>query len=303
MTGREQEVVRVNIGVQKELSEFKKQSDYEPGRIFGYFLIIVGAICVLVPLLWALLTSFKSNADVYTVPIRWFPKVWKWVNYKQAFEIQPLLLFFTNSFIVAVITTASSLFLSAMAAYSFARLEFKGKNTLFYIWMGTMSIPVVITLIPSFIMMQQFNLVNKLEALIVPFMGGGISGIFLLRQFMATIPAELEEAAFLDGCSRFRMFFQIILPLTRPALLTLGVFLFTTSWNNFIWPLLMIREKTKATLPLGLSYYMSDGQMGKNFDWGILMAASLLAVLPLIIIYIFVQKKFIAGITLSGLKS
>jgi multiple sugar transport system permease protein len=153
--------------------------------------------------------------------------------------------------------------------------------------------------------MQQFNWVNKLTSLIVPFMGGSIAGVFLLRQFMATIPVELEEAAFLDGCSRLKIFFKIILPLTLPALLTLGVILFNTSWNNFIWPLLMIREKTNATLPLGLSYYMPSGEtdMGKNFDWGVLMSATIIAVLPSVIIYIFVQKQFVRGITLSGLKS
>lgn len=201
-----------------------------------------------------------------------------------------------NGLIVATIGTILNVFTSALAAYAFSRINWKGRSKVFFLYLMTLMVPQEVLIVPMFIMMQKLGWVNSYYALILPWAFTAF-GTFLLRQFMLTLPDELEEAAAIDGASKFRVFTQIILPLAAPAMLTLGVFTFIGYWNSFLWPLLIISDVNMATVPLGLNMFM--GQTGNQ--WNMLMAASTISVLPAAILVALVQKYLVSGIALSGL--
>jgi multiple sugar transport system permease protein len=217
-------------------------------------------------------------------------------NVADAWNYLPFGRFMLNGLIVATIGTVLCVLTSALAAYAFARIDWRGREGVFFIYLMTLMIPQEVLVVPMFIMMQRLGWVNSYPALIVPWALTAF-GTFLLRQFMLTLPHELEEAARIDGANRFRIFTQVILPLTVPALLTLGVFTFIGYWNSFLWPLLTVSDVNMATVPLGLNMFL--GQTGNQ--WNLLMAASTISIIPAAILVALIQRHLVSGIALSGL--
>lgn len=229
--------------------------------------------------------------------IQWFPKVPQWENYKIAWNAAPFGTYFKNSFTIALTVTFIEVIFSSLAAFAFAKLNFFGKNFLFVLFLGTMMIPGEVMLIPNYITMVDFGWVDTYYSLIVPWTVSVFS-IFLLRQFFMSIPHDLFEAAVLDGCGKFRFLTTILLPLSKPAIVTVMLFKFIGSWNSFLWVLIMTNTPKMRTIPVGLTYFVSD--VGSYYNY--LMAASTFAMAPILILFLVLQKQFIQGIAHTGLK-
>ncbi|WP_082861398.1 carbohydrate ABC transporter permease [Fictibacillus phosphorivorans] len=266
-------------------------------KIIFYTTISVGALIMIIPFLWMLSTSIKDQGATMTLPPQFIPDTITFTNYAEVAESFPIWKFLFNSFFVAVTSTLGQLLLCSMAAYAFSRLHFRGRDTLFLIYLATLMVPMQVTMTPQFILMKYLGWLDTYQGLILPGLFNAF-GTFLLRQFFLGIPKSLEEAAFIDGASHFRVFFQIILPLSKPALATLAIFSFMQSWNNFLWPLIIVSNQELMTLPLGLS--ILQGRWAT--DWNLLMAGVVISVIPILAVYLFAQKYFIKGITLSGIK-
>lgn len=266
-------------------------------RLALYGVLTLAALVMLVPFLWMISTSLKTSQFVLTMPPSFVPRPLTLESYARLVELFPILRMLFNSFIVAAVTTAGQLVVSSMAAYAFARMQFRGRDVLFLLFLGTLMIPFQVTIIPLFIVMRYLGWINSYAGLIVP----GVFttfGTFLLRQFFLTLPRDLEEAAFLDGASHFTIYRRIILPLARPALATLGVFAFMGSWNAFLWPLFIVRDLELMTLPIGLA-----ALHGRYLtEWNLVMAGSVITVIPMLIVYMVAQKYFVRGVVTSGLK-
>jgi len=271
------------------------------GKISKSFLehlfIYILAFFTIAPFIWMFLTSVKDMGDIYVYPPQWLPSVFHFDNYTKVFEAAPFARYYLNSFFVAAVVTLGQLVTCSMAAYAFARLNFKGRNTLFLLFLGTMMIPYNVTMIPSFMVLYWLGWVDTYQALIVPGLASAF-GTFLLRQFFITIPKELEEAAYLDGASRFTVLKKIIIPLSKPALATLSVFTFMGVFNDFIWALIVLNSEDLRTVQLGLAIFR-DRYLTQ---WDLLMAGSVTSVMPILLVFFFAQKYFIKGITLSGIK-
>lgn len=257
----------------------------------------VGALTMVVPFVWMLSTSLKPLNDVFTFPPTWFGKRLVWENYLRIADRFPFGRFFINSVKISAIIVAAQLFTSSLAGFAFARLRFRGRDALFALYLATMIVPFHVTLIPTFVLMRRLGWVDTHYSLIVPNLVS-VFGTFLMRQFFLTIPRDLEDAAKIDGCTPFRTYWNIFLPLARPALATLGVFTFMWSWNDFMRPLVYINSIPKMTLPLGLA--AMQGLYSTN--WPVLMAGTVISMLPVLVAFIFAQEFFVRGITLSGLK-
>jgi multiple sugar transport system permease protein len=265
--------------------------------ILLHILIYALAIMTLVPFLWMILTSVKDLGEIFTYPPKFFPSEIKLSNYVNAFEAAPFGRYYLNSLFVASVVTIGQIITCSMAAFAFARLNFRGRNFLFYIFLGTMMIPYNVIMIPSFMVLYWLGWIDTYQSLIVPGLASAF-GVFLLRQFFMTIPKELEEAAYIDGASRLTVLRKIIMPLSKPALATLAIFTFMGVFNDFIWALIVINSEEMRTVQLGLAIFR-DRYLTQ---WDLLMAGSVTAVLPILIVFFFAQKYFIKGITLSGLK-
>lgn len=265
--------------------------------ISEHIFIYILAFFTAAPFIWMILTSVKDMGEIYVYPPKWFPSVIHFDNYKKVFEAAPFGRYYLNSIMVAVMVTLGQLVTCSMAAYAFARLKFWGRNVLFFIFLGTMMIPYNVTMIPSFMVLYWLGWVDSYQALIVPGLASAF-GVFLLRQFFMTIPKELEEAAVIDGASKLTILRKIIVPLSKPALATLAIFTFMGVFNDFIWALIVINSENMRTVQLGLAIFR-DRYLTQ---WDLLMAGSVTAVLPILIVFFFAQKYFIKGITLSGLK-
>lgn len=266
-------------------------------RTLFYSVLILGAFIMLIPFLWMLSTSLKNKGATMVFPPEFIPKEPTMENYRNVIESFPMLRFLFNSLLVAGLTTLGQIIFSSMAAYAFSRMQFKGRDSLFLLYLATMMVPAQVTMIPQFILIKQFNWLDSYQGLIIPTMFG-VFGTFLMRQAMLSIPRELEEAAFMDGASHFKVFINVCLPLVKPTVATLGIFTFMASWNNFLWPLIVVNSKELATLPLGLS--LLEGRWGT--DWGLMMSGVVISVVPILIVYLFAQKYFIQGMTMSGMK-
>lgn len=262
-----------------------------------HIVIYVLAFITLAPFIWMILTSLKDMNEIYVYPPQFIPSEFKWENYKKAFEAAPFGRYYFNSIFVAVTVTLGQLITCSMAAFAFARLQFKGRNILFYLFLGTMMIPYNVTMIPSFLVLYWLGWIDTYYALIVPGLASAF-GTFLLRQFFITIPRELEEAAYIDGATKLQVLRKIIVPLAKPALATLAIFTFMGVFNDFIWALIVLNSEDMQTVQLGLAIFR-DRYLTQ---WDLLMAGSVTAVLPILIVFFFAQKYFIQGITLSGLK-
>ena len=269
---------------------------------FGaYAFLIAGSVAMVAPFLWMVTTSLKRPGSLFSYDRVWWqdwiPTQFVWQNYVHAWHAVPFARFYINSLFVSLCVTAGQVTTSAMAAYAFARLNFPGRDKIFFGYLATMMIPGAVTMIPVFILLRTLGWVDTYKAVILP----GIFtayGTFLLRQFFLTMPKELEDAAKIDGCSYFGIFWRIILPLSKPALATLTTFTFMGSWLNFMWPLVVLNTHEKFTLPVGLSYFQSL----HTTDWTLLMAGSVMMILPILIVFILTQRYFVEGIKLTGIK-
>lgn len=260
---------------------------------------VLSIICIIwiFPLIYILLTSFRTDKSIMFEGFQFFPKKWTLSTYKSVLSNTsdaPIIKWFINSFISSLITAILVVLLSALSAYGFSRLRFKGKNTLFGFLMLTMMIPSVITLIPNYVTISTLGLKDNLLALILPPLGG-VTNIFLIRQFLYSVPKELDEAAAIDGASRIRIFFQIILPQIIPVLITVGLFTFLGSWNDLLWPSIVMTDTNNRTLTAGLS--LLSGQYDR--EKASLMASTVLSVIPVMIIYVCVQKYLLKGMSLN----
>ncbi len=258
----------------------------------------LGAI-ILVPVLWMLSTALKTKSEVFLYPPRWVPKKLHWENFKAGLTFLPFAKYFLNTSVITVSAVIGQLVSSPLVGYAFARLQGRGKNVLFMLVLSTMMIPSQVTMIPVFILFKLLGWVNTFLPLIVPNFFGSAYLIFLLRQFMLTVPPELGDAAKIDGCGYFGTFSRIFLPLAKPALATIAIFTFMYNWNDFMYPLLYLSGKERWTLTLGLSFF--TGMYGTT-AWNLLMACSLVTILPCILLYFFAQRLFIQGIVITGVK-
>ena len=262
-----------------------------------YFILLVGAAISLLPFLWMAAASFTAPENMFSSQL--MPQKFTLQNYVALFKAADFLRFFLNSSLVAVITVLLGLFFDALAGFAFAKYRFPGRNGLFVIVLATLMIPSQITLIPSYIILSKLGLVNTLTGIIISAVVSAF-GIFLMRQYIRdAIPDELIEAARIDGHSEISIFFRIILPLARPALGALAIFRFLASWNNYLWPLIVLNDPAKFTLPVGIA--MLQGAYGTPI-WGLQMAGALLATLPVLILFLFFQRYFISGISLGAVK-
>lgn len=266
-------------------------------RLISYTLLTLGALWMLFPFLWMLSTSFKTNNAVLAMPPKLIPDPFTLSNYRRIAEIFPIGRFFFNSVFVAVTATLGHLATASMAAYAFARLQWRGRETVFLLYLGTLMIPQQVTLTPLFVLMTLLKWTDSYQALILPGFFSAF-GTFLLRQFFLAIPRSLEEAAFVDGASHWTIYSRIIMPLARPALGTLAVFSFMANWNSFLWPLVVTSDPKLMTLPVGLAAL----QGRYTTEWNMVMAGAVINVLPIILAFLLAQKQFVKGVTLSGIK-
>ncbi len=266
--------------------------------ILGYSIAILVAFLFLLPLFWMLSSSLKPNYQVLEFPPRWLPNPVQWQNYPEALTYLPFGRYGLNTLYITLMTTAGNILSCTLVAYGFARLKAPGKDVLFLLLLATMMLPYPVTMIPIYIGFNKLGWVNTFRPLIVPAFFGSAFYIFLLRQFFLTIPAELEDAARIDGANIWQTLWYVILPVIKPAIATVGIFSFQSTWNDFLAPLIYLHDQSKYTLSLGLSFFRS------NYDvrWAYLMAASLTVTLPIIFLFFIAQRTFIEGITLTGLK-
>jgi len=266
-----------------------------------YLLLIAGAVIFTVPLIWMFSTSLRPESEVYSYPPKILPNYWLWRNYPRAWTtILPFTRFLTNTLIITIGNVLGNLVSCSLVAFGFARLHARGRNILFGLLLATMMLPYEVTMIPQFVIfVRVFGWGNSYKPLMVPAWFGWPFGIFLLRQFMMTIPEELDDAARIDGASTFRIFWQVILPLIKPALATVAIFAFVGNWNNFLAPLIYLSDMEKNVMALGLRLFQDQYA---TYNQHYIMAISMLNVAPILLIFFFAQKQFIQGVTLTGIK-
>ncbi|HUT15431.1 MAG TPA: carbohydrate ABC transporter permease [Anaerolineae bacterium] len=260
-----------------------------------YTVLSIGALIAVAPFVWMILTSLKSYREVATRVV--FPATLRFSNYVLAWNAAPFARYFANSLFVSLCTVAGVLATSILAAYSFSWLNFRGKDWVFTLYLATMMIPGQLLLIPNFLTITRLGWIDTYWAQTVPWIAS-VFNVFLLKQFFATIPKDLYDAAVLDGCGHFRYLVQIILPLCKPALITVGLNTFLGSWNSLQWPLIVSRSESMRPIQVGLSYFLTES----GTDTQEMMAAAAMTIFPIVIIYFFAQKHFMEGISTSGLK-
>lgn len=266
----------------------------------GTLVILAGAILMLVPFVWMLSTSLKDEGDVFLIPIRWIPPHFRWSNYPEALTFVPYVRYFLNSVEVTGLSVLGTVFTASLVAFAFARLRAPGKNLLFIILLSTMMLPGEVTLVPVYLLFRRLGWLDTYLPLIVPsWFGGSAFYIFLLRQFFLSLPTELDDAAKIDGASLFHIYARIMMPLSKPALATVGIFSFFAHWNSFLAPLIYLNTSEKYTLPVGLRLYLSTLS---NSHWNYLMAATVVAIIPPLVLFFVSQRFFIEGAVLTGLK-
>jgi multiple sugar transport system permease protein len=264
--------------------------------LFYLILLILGSVVIMIPLMWTLSTALKSPKEVFLN--NFLPEKLLWSNFSRAVKAVPFGLYFMNTMTILVPVMIGTIASAAIVAYGFARLKVPCKNLLFMILISTMLIPGEVTLIPKFIMFRSLGWVNSFKPLIIPAFFGHPFNIFLLRQYIAGIPYEYDEAAIIDGASKFRIFYSIIMPLTKPALTAISIFTITGVWNDFQGPLIYLNDMNKYTLAIGITQFKGM----YNIEWNMMMAATILILLPIVALFFILQKQFIEGIAITGLK-
>ena len=266
---------------------------------FGYLTLILIAISMLYPFFAMVNLSFVNNNEIFLNTGKILHTNFTLENYRNVFREIPLSVYFFNSLLVALITTVGHVIFASMAGYAFARLNFKYKNAIFLAILITMLVPPQVNIIPLFFLMREFHLINTYQALILPALFGGF-GVFLMRQYFLGLPKDLEESAKIDGCNLFQTFFKIALPLALPTIATLAIFTFVTSWNSFMWPLILTNTESMRTLPVGLAIY--KGSFRQLTLWGNLLACSVICTVPVIGVFLLGKKYFISDILQGGVK-
>ncbi|HWI64465.1 MAG TPA: carbohydrate ABC transporter permease [Symbiobacteriaceae bacterium] len=260
--------------------------------------LIFGAIIMILPLFWMVSTALKTYPETLAYPPTWLPSKFQWQNFVAAWHSQKYFAqYFYNSFYVTVLTMITEVVMTIFASYAFARMNFLGKNLLFGLFLSTMMIPGEVLLVPNFITVTKLGWYDTYAALIIPFTVS-VFAIFLLRQHFLQIPFELQEAAYLDGAGHTRFLFQIMLPLSRPPIATIALLKFISSWNAFLWPLLVTQKATLRTVPIGLTSLMQD----EGLQYHILMSAATMALIPVLLVFLVAQKQFLESVAKSGLK-
>ena len=267
-------------------------------RALLYLVMIAGALVLLFPLYWLISTSLKPTDEINVFPPIWVPSRLVWQNYVTLFATVPFWTYLKNSLFITLTSVVGTVFSSALVGFSFARLRFPGRNVLFIVALSTTMIPYFVTLIPQFVMFKYFGWLDTFAPLIVPQLFANPAYLFLMRQFFLTLPVDMEEAAKIDGCSYFRIFWNIALPLVKPALIAIGAFTFLYNWNDFMAPLIYLQSPDHFTLQLGLAQLESQYQTHTE----LIMAGSTLSVLPCVVLFFVCQRWFIQGIVITGVK-
>lgn len=279
---------------------------------FWYAAVIIISLIMIMPFYWTIITSLRPNSEMFAQPIRWIPSHITLKHYIEAFSTVPFGRYFFNSAILAVGGVLTNLFFGSLGGYAFAKLNFKGKKILFIALLSSMMIPGIVTMVPSFLVLKNFPLIggnnifgqggngfiNTYWAILLPGAAGAFA-VFFMKQFFLTLPEELADAARIDGCSEFKIFWRIYLPLTKPALATLGVMTFQAGWNSFMWPLIVLNSQDMMTVQVGLASFTYS----HSANYGPLMAGTVIATLPMLLIFIYAQKYFVQGIAFTGTKN
>jgi len=262
-----------------------------------FLAVSLGAFLMFIPYLWMIISSLKSNLEIISASANIWPEKVTIDGYKTVFSDAPFLKWLFNSFITSTLITTATLFTSALAGYIFAKFKFKGKQLSFILILSTMMVPFQVMMIPRYLIISDLGLINNLMAIIIPNLMSGF-GIFLCKQFIESIPNDLIEAARIDGAGEFRTFWSLILPQIKPALSAIGIFTFMAAWNDYLWPLIVLNDLDKMTVPLALVFF--NGQHAVNYN--VVMSASVLIMIPVVIVFLIFQKQFIKGMTLTGMK-
>ncbi len=266
--------------------------------LIKHLLLGIGAVFFVVPLVFMVSTSLKALRQIAQFPPALIPDPVIWRNYSEVFYYAPMHRYFLNTFILVAPAVFGAIFTSSLAAYAFARLRAPGRNVIFMVLLSTLMVPAFVTMIPTYILFAELGWVGGFKPLTVPYLAGSAFFVFLLRQFFLTIPRELEDAAFMDGAGRLRIYTHVVLPLAKPVLATVTIFAFMGSWNEYMGPLIYLSNKDQYVLSLGLQVFTQVNRQ----EWGLLMAASTMMVAPVILMFFLAQKHFVQGITMSGIK-
>lgn len=269
-------------------------------HVLLYLVLAFIAVLIVTPLLWMLSTSFKPRAEWFMREIHWIPLTFTWENYTRLFTnpATPIFRWFFNSLFIATLSTILVLTVDSLAAYAYARMEFPGRKVLYGLLLATLFMPGIMFLVPNFLTVHALGLLNTYWGVILPGLAG-VFGIFFLRQFFESIPRTLEEAAEIDGATKFQIFYLIVLPLSKPALATLGILTFLASWNDFLWPLLILRDRELMTLPPGLRTL----QGAYTSEYGLMMAGAVVVAVPVLILYVLLQRYIVESVASTGIKS
>lgn len=268
------------------------------GRGLVYLVLTALGLLFFLPFAFMLSTSLKAERQIFVYPPIWIPDPVIWLNYVDVFDYAPFGRYLLNTLIIVAAHLFGTVFTCSLAGYAFARLRAPGRNVIFMILLGTMMVPWMVTLIPVYILFARLDWINTFRPLMIPALFGNTFYIFLLRQYFMTLPYELDEAALMDGAGYLRIWWSILMPLSKPVLATVAIFTFMGAWNDFTGPLIFLNDTHKYTLSLGLAVF----QQARGTYWGMLMAASTMMVMPIIVLFFFTQKQFVQGIALSGIK-
>lgn len=261
-------------------------------------ILLVGSVVMIFPFVWMLLSAFKTVPDVYAYPPRWLPSSWKFTNFLKVFEMIPFARYYFNSIFTSTVQTSLQLGLSVTAAYALVVLDFPGKNFLYSLIRSTMFVPLIVTLIPLYLMVSKIGLIDTYAGIILPQIFGAFT-IFLLVSFFTSIPQVLFDSAKLDGCGYYRILSEVVIPNSKSSISTAMLFSFLGHWKSYTWPLIITNKTTFRTLPIGLKYLVQDS----SSEYQIMMAASVMAIFPVLIVYLFFEKQLVKSITLTGLKA
>ncbi len=272
------------------------------GRLIVLAILFVGAVIMIAPFAFLVSSSLKVETQVFQFPIQWVPDPARWMNYVEALTQKPFLLYFKNTMVIVIFNQIAILLTASLVGYGFARIEFPGRDFWFGVALATMMLPYYVTMVPQFILFSRLGWMDSNLPLVVPyFFGGGAFNVFLFRQFFRTIPEDLADAARIDGCSELGIYWRVFVPLSTSVFITVSIFTFMASWNDFIGPLLYINTPDKFTVALGLATYRSMLGVGRT-RWDLLMAASVTMTAPVVLLFFILQRYFIKGVVMSGIK-
>jgi len=268
------------------------------GRTFSYSVLVIALVVILAPLLWMLLASVKTRQELYTLPISWIPETFRWSNYREAWTSVPFGRFFLNSLITTVAGSGLELINGVLTAYALVFLRFPFKNAIFVVVLAALMVPSQVTLIPNYVLIAELGWVNTYQGIIIP--GAAVAfGTFLMRQQFLALPREVIEAARIDGAGHLRMLWQIVLPMSRPTLVTFALISLVAKWNEYLWPLLVVNSAEKMTLPVGLTL-LQDSEGAS--EWGVVMAGTVLTIVPILALFLWAQRHIVEGLTAGSVK-